>query len=552
MAQAADELPAWGVNRKLRDRALREFIPVESMFGSALGIVAARNAAFSWKLTGPSRRTSKYQRILEEANFGRGWADFIARLTIDMSTQDDGAFFEVIRERDSETSEVVGIATLDAQRCWPTGIAETPVMYQDWNGKYHLLKWYQVVQVLEMPSPLERPAGLQYSALTRIMRACRIMRDQDVYISEKIGGRNARAVTLVKGVTPEQIEAAWTKAKFQNDTAGLTRFSQPVMVGSIDPKAEIGFETLELASIPDGFDLKDSTSRYINILAMGFLTDYQEFSPLPGGGLGTSQQSETLHKKSQGKGSGLFMKLIAQALNWSVLPESIEFEWDEQDADAEKLEADTDLVQAQVYQALITAGILTPQAARQIMFDAGELDQTILDMLMQQDANEEQTFTDQFPTLPNTNFVPPSGDTAIAEGAQPLAQLGGPTPPAPAAAGAGGFQPTGLVGTGTNLKSLPPAVEIARTEVEDEMTATIVSSLEKAGDELRKLVGAKEALEPLYVVKKEVERDEDGRITAVKEYRGNQLLVKRVSRDADGKILTVTEERYHGTQSEAV
>lgn len=429
MAQQADEIMPWGSNIKQRDRALREFIPVESMFAAALGIVAARNAAFSWKLEGPPRKTAKMQKVLESANFGQGWANFVARLTVDLSTQDNGAFFEIIREKDSEDAEVIGIASMDALRCYPTGLPDTPVVYQDRLGQYHTMKWYQVVHILEMPAAYESPPGLQYCALTRIMRSCRIARDIDIYTQEKVGGRNARAVTLVKGVTPAQIDTAWQVAKIQNDAAGLMRYSQPILVGSVDPKADIGFETLELASLPDGFNAKESKEAYTALLAMGFMTDYQEFAPLPGGGLGTSNQSDILDKKSQAKGPGLFMKLVASAMNWSVLPADVEFAWDEQNADAEKLDADTKLVKAQVYVALVGIGVLSAEAARQMMYDDGWLPKEILDMMAQYDANANQTFEDTAPESPDDGGVPPppGGTTppveaTLNEGAQPEAQ----------------------------------------------------------------------------------------------------------------------------------
>lgn len=429
MAQQADDVMPWGVNVKGRDRMLREFIPQESMFASALGIVAARNAAFSWKLEGPPRKTSKMQRVIESANAGKGWAHFIASLTVDLSSQDNGAFFEIIRVEDSEEAEVVGIASMDAARCYPTGIPETPVVYQDRLGAYHWMKWYQVVQLMEMPSGYESPPGLQYCTLTRVLRAVRIIRDVDIYTSEKIGGRNARAVTLVKGVTPEEITKAWARAQFQNDAAGLLRFSQPVMVGSVSPTADIGFETLDLAGLPDGFIAKDEKEMYTVILAMGFMTDYQEFAPLPGGGLGTSAQSQVLDKKSQAKGPGLFMKLIATAMNWAVLPADVEFSWDEQNADADKAVADINQVKATTYKVYLDGGVLNPEAVRQLMYDDGELPKEILDMMAQYDANENQTFEDFAPEEADDGGVPPppGGTTppveaTLNEGAQPQAQ----------------------------------------------------------------------------------------------------------------------------------
>lgn len=395
IAQAADEMEPWGRAVKLRDRQLREFIPVEPWFASALGIVAARNAAFSWVLEGPETQTDRMQRVLQTANFGKGWAHLMAQITVDLSTQDSGAFAEIIHEKNTPESPVIGIAHLDALRCHATGVPEEPVIYQDRNGKYHRLKWWQVVHLSELPATHEGIPGLQYCALTRMLRAVRIMRDVGVYLQEKVGGRNNRAVTLVKGVTPTQIAEAWDQAQFRMDAAGLTRFSQPLLVGSIDPKADIGFETLEVASIPDGFSQEEMNKWYIAQMAMAFLTDYQEFAPLPGGNLGTSAQSEVLHLKSQGKGPGLFMKLIAEAINWAVLPEDIEFKWDEPDPEADLQEATTKKMRADGRAVMITSGEITPQVSRMIAYDQGDLTDEMLKELERQDKEAEEQQAEQ-------------------------------------------------------------------------------------------------------------------------------------------------------------
>src|SRR3990167_3732311 len=84
VANAADEMTAWGVNPKRRDRELRDFVPTENYFASALGIVCARNMAFSWTVEGPPRVSARFQEVLDNANLGEGWQDFIAKFSYDL------------------------------------------------------------------------------------------------------------------------------------------------------------------------------------------------------------------------------------------------------------------------------------------------------------------------------------------------------------------------------------------------------------------------------------------------------------------------------------
>lgn len=387
------EITPWGAGYKARDRQLREAIPVEPLFVSGLGTVCSRNASFSWKLTGPESETARLQDVLQNAEFGAGWAEFILKISMDLYTQDSGAFVEIIREGPKVTDRVVGIAHLDAARCYPTGDPEEPVWYVDRFNQYHKMKWWQIIPLLEVPATNELMPGIQYCAMTRMLMHAEIMRDTEIYTKEKIGGRNPRAITLIRGVKAEDVRTAVTTAQTINDSMGRLRYSNPIMVSSADPNAEVGFETLEVASLPDGFDADLNQKQYITLMSLAFMTDYQEFAPLPGGGLGTSNQSEILNKKSRGKGPGLFMKLISQAMNFRVLPKSVQFEWDEQDPDEDKQTAEIKQIRADYRKIMLESQQISLNVCWMMMLEEGDLTQEQYDMLLKE--QEEQRLAEE-------------------------------------------------------------------------------------------------------------------------------------------------------------
>lgn len=420
MSDVADAITPWGRFPKKRDLELRGFWPTENLFASATGIVSARNAAFSWNLEGPPRVVARLHSVLTGANLGEGWHDLIINVSIDLYTQDHGAFLEIVRETDSPASPVIGINHLDAFRCWHTGFPEFPVIYQDQRNRYHLLPWYSVVTLAEMPMPVEGKPGLQLCALSRLLRACQIMKNASVYKEEKTGGRYHGAIHLIKGVTTDEINDALAKKTPLLDAQGLLRYAPPLMVGSIDPKADVGHDTLEMATLPAGWDDEKVGRDYIIALAMAFLTDYQEFAPLPGGNLGTSAQSQTLHQKSRGKGPGLFMKLITHALNFKVLPPGVEFYYDEADLEAELEEAELRKVEAETVQIYIDSGVLDPPAARQLLLDKGAIPQEVFDQLGGVDVTPDNVSPDaEVPSdqqaSPDTNPNPPVTDEEQAD-----------------------------------------------------------------------------------------------------------------------------------------
>lgn len=367
-----------------------------------------------YKLPGEA---APFRRELWELGTADRWAAEVESLERGDNGQQTATFCIDVEE---DHNFVAGGAVV--HNCQHTGLPETPVMYQDRLGRYHLLKWFQVVTLSEMPATVEELPGIQYCALTRMLRAVRILKDISIYLSEKVGGRQTRAITLLQGVTAKQVEDALSTVRFTNDSVGLMRYSQPVMVSTVDPNAEVDFKMIELASIPDGFDLDLSFKQYVAQIAMAFRSDYQEFAPLPGGNLGTSSQSEILHLKSRGKGPGLWMKLIATAINWWLLPDDVTFEFDEQDPEADSTLASVKLARAQERQVRLLSGEITPTIARQLAVEAGDLTPEQADELNKHD-EEEAAAPPAPPTTPEQPEEEqpgqPPGDEVVDEEDQP-------------------------------------------------------------------------------------------------------------------------------------
>lgn len=374
--QNSSGIVPWGVNPTIRDKQLRAFLPTESILNSAIGSVVVRNAGFEWKVEGSSRVADMAHHMLTNANMGRGWYDFASRLSNAFYTSDKGAFVEIIRASRNPSAPVLGIQTLDPVRCWRTDDPEKPVIYQDIKGRFHQLLWFEVVHLLEMPSTYERLQHIQYSAVTRILSAVQTWKDEQTYLDEKVSGRHTKAIHVVSGVQPSMLETAVKSAQLQADANGQTRYIQPVVVATSKADAKADVATVELTSLPDGWDQEKQFKLYMTIVSMGLFTDFQEFAPLPGGNLGTSMQSEILHLKSRGKGPQAWRKLLEHMFNhMGILPEGVEFSFDEQDYEADSADAGLLSSYAESMSKLVTAGVYDAQGARQFLLDRGYMDE---------------------------------------------------------------------------------------------------------------------------------------------------------------------------------
>lgn len=396
VASAADAIPAWGAGD--RDKFLRTFWPTEYAFASALFTTVAQYCSFGYTLSGPPRSVRIAQEVLSSFQFGKGWEGFFTPVLIDYFTQDNGAFIEIVRTDDDFRAPVITLNHLDSQKCTRTGRHEEPVIYTDSRGKNHLLKWYNVVDLTEFPAPVESALGKQYCVLTRIMRAAQIIRDISIVKSEKAGGRFTRQVHLVSGVQSRIIEDAMKQKQSEADAAGLMRYVQPLIVASLDPTARVTKETIDLASVPEDWDEEKSLQSYITMLAMAFGSDYQNFAPLPGGGLGSSSQSKILNMKSRGKGPGLFMRKVERLFNFhGLLPSTVTLTFGEHDAAEQMERAELRKSRAEYLEILTRASLITPEVGRQILVDNGDLDERYLMMMREENATDDVRATSTEP-----------------------------------------------------------------------------------------------------------------------------------------------------------
>jgi len=419
IASVADEAPSWPT--LLRDQYLARFWPQEPFLAGAIFSVASRNASFRWEVTGPRRQATWAQKLLSQSDFGRGWQSLVMKLTVDLLTQSNGAFLEIIRPSrakmfsskssydavrvphpdsgtptwvpydrhsgkflhtlvhgkdfsisDSPLDLPVGLAQLDAQKCTRTDDPSRPVYYIDDEGRRHLLSSHQVVPLSEMPSPRKWHHGYQWCAVDRGLRLAQIIRDMLIYKHEKVSGRFARAIHLTN-IDSETIQDAVDQAEQNADNKGLIRYSQPIVAATLDPKAQPGIETIELASLPDGFSEDTSLRWYVAGLALDFGVDYGFLAPLPGNRLGTGTQAETAERQAKGKSSRLFINMMEHTINWSgILPRCTTFRFNTPDP-FEESERDRALGRrARSLSILIKAGVITPEVAAQIAADTGD------------------------------------------------------------------------------------------------------------------------------------------------------------------------------------
>lgn len=392
LAQVADDLPKYGT--KAREEALWEAWQQEPVLAGAVYSMTAKMAAMDFHLRGPRRQVEKYRRRLLAADLGvgNGWVNFVFKVAQELVTQDNGAFIEILRAPGAKpTTQVLGIAHMDSQRCERTGDLSYPVVYKPLHGEPIPLAYYQVLPMADLPSPREEDKGRGRCAVGRVYRAAQVLRNIGIYKRQKLTGKSPPALLFVQGVPRNQINASLEAAYEEQSSQGMSHYSAPVILAAMDAGQPIDAKLVELAGLPDNYDEDQSMKWYIATLAMCFGTDYTEFAPLPGGNLGSATQATEMAARARGKGPGALLQQFEFGLNYWVLPEGVEFQFASADPMAEEQRIRQRLLRAQERSTRISSGEISSQQALEIAVYEGDAPETFLEP--DSDAVEERTET---------------------------------------------------------------------------------------------------------------------------------------------------------------
>lgn len=383
IAGAADYITSWGTNVKRRDQQLREFWPTESYLAGALASVSFRNATSDWRIEGESDKVCQaVTDMLMRAVAGDmiGWVPFVQKFSQDLYAQDNGAFIELIRDPGMDAASkfkgsmapVIGVAHIDSGACQRTGNAEYPVLYSDLNGNLHKLHWYEVIPFSDFPSPIQRMNGVGVCAVSRALRLSQIIRSIAIFKDEEVSGRNVKRIQIVGGVSNSAIDDAVKRTVERADNRGNMRYIEHVILASIDPEKPVSNVSVDLASLPEGFDYDVEMQWFIAGLALDFGVDYQEFAPLTGGGLGSAAQSNMLNRKSSGKGPRVFMDSFVNAFtNYGVVPRGYKQVYDDKNREEEMEAQEVRTVAAEEAAIIVNSKIFSPEAMAQSLIRRG-------------------------------------------------------------------------------------------------------------------------------------------------------------------------------------
>lgn len=399
MGTVIENIPAWSVYPWQRDRVLRQFWKTEPIMAGAVYSLTARLSALDFTLSGEAHLHDELYETLQSADYGDGLETLISKTINDVCTLDNGTFWELVGDG-SPAGQLLGVAKgvnyLDPMQCYRTFDPEYPVLYIDpLRGSQHKLHVSRVVRMSNMPQPNELARGVGFSALSRALLSVQLMQSITRYRYEKSSGQFERAIGYGTGMTQVQLRGLLQQANYEDENSGFVRFGKiPFFVS---PRKEVHLEILDLASIPDGFDLMNETEVYVMIVALAFGVDARELWAATQTGA-TKGDATIQHMKTKGKGLADLIRMIEKNINRYLMPKGVTFEFDFIDDEHDAEIAKTRQIKASTFTEIKNAGGLNDAQYQAHLIYEGVLQEEIL-----QDA-------DNMAVLPEEPIEEPIGD----------------------------------------------------------------------------------------------------------------------------------------------
>lgn len=344
LVRAGDIIPPWW--SRSRDYKLLEFYnncnhlaiavynSTAKMVGIPFDIVPKDTSNFAHL-----EQAEELTQILKVASgFGRGWDYEYSRFVLDLLTQDNGAFMEIVGDGPAD-GPILGLPTglvhRDSRRCTRTGNPVYPVIFQDVDGRLYKIHWTRIIMMSQMPSAQEEMYGVGLCAVSRSCMVAQNLLDISVYKMERLGSRPHNQIIVGKGITGQEIMTSLRRAEETMSNQGMRRYSHTIAIGS--KNTEIGLDKIDLAHL-DPFDEETSINLGMYAIAAAFGMDSDEL--WPGGGRSGSQGEANLKRmRSRGRLPAQLTSDLAQQFNFKVLPPHLTVEFDFRDDEEDQQKA---------------------------------------------------------------------------------------------------------------------------------------------------------------------------------------------------------------------
>lgn len=311
------------------------------------------------------------------SGFGRGFAEEYKRFIFDWLTQDNGAFMMILghgRLTGPIIGRASGVVHLASYRCTRISDPIYPVLYLHTDGILYKIHYTRIISMVNLPQPDPELRGVGMCPVTLCLDSARELHDIAVFMQEKLGSRPARQILYAKtGARVEEIRAAILEGDMLMRNERLTRFAKTLLLGPKNASGKLELDTIDLASVPDGFDRQSDTLLAMATIAAAFGLDLRDLAYSFGISGQTRSDAQIQHLKGLGKGVAEFADHFAKLLTIRFLPKSLVAAFDYVDDSQDEASAKITSQRSASRTRDLMGAVLSPRVAREHMLRYGEL-----------------------------------------------------------------------------------------------------------------------------------------------------------------------------------
>jgi hypothetical protein len=373
--------PQYMADSRTRDRWLTNFVKKEPILRGIVASIADIDKNRGWKVTGGRNQVQRVTDMFHDFSAApglRGWRSSMSMVSHSFWSTDMGAVVELGTE--GKGGPVRELYTVDPVRCALTGKNDYPLRYYPKIG--NMQKWAEdeYFRVVSMPSYQEENNGLGDCAVARCVRLAKLMIGVYTHDEESLGARAARGLLLLTGLNQTQWDNAMKSRDASLDADGMKYFEAVAVLASLNQHADGKF--LRLSELPAGFNLRDWTDMLVYGYALCFGYDPSEFWPVQYGALGRGNETQIQDEKATEKGK-LECVLGFEEQMQRILPDSIQYEFDERNERGELVQASVKQAWANVVKTMYEAQdaqenmpLITNEEARVLLAEYGIIPST--------------------------------------------------------------------------------------------------------------------------------------------------------------------------------
>lgn len=346
-----------------RQRDLQTFALIAPFALAASATMIKKAQSLQWTLEGGRNLVSKWHKKLLHFGGGRGWDFFFTRLIRSYLESDNGGIGEIVRaapgwaiDENNQLTErgqaaikrgadaawdIEDIRVFDPAQIRTTRSQEFSLIYHNpWTGKEHQLRDYNYIQLVDMPAVDHRLYGQGTCALSRA--AWSVQEDRMIirHGFEKMS-ENPGAGIVFANASEKTMRTAFDEAKTEREARGAVFYKGLIFIPIMNPEGTFSVEFINFSGLPDGFDRSQMYQEIKERVATAYGLDPLDLGGLAGAGaLGTGAQATVMDSKSRGKGIGVIMQGVEREFRFKLLPESLEFKFEQQETRERKEEAE--------------------------------------------------------------------------------------------------------------------------------------------------------------------------------------------------------------------